>query len=129
MCPPRGGNHIIIEPSVGRPPGKSALAEAGGVELLYTKYCDLLGMPLPEARRQRYSGVKWIYLHHDVRMAADSMRRGELSAREWWVSLRGRKVEAVFRRTDPIPFFRDLWDSAKRMLSKIFASSTRLPSS
>jgi predicted ATP-grasp superfamily ATP-dependent carboligase len=32
----RTGRHVIIEPNIGRPTGRSALAEAGGVELLQT---------------------------------------------------------------------------------------------
>src|SRR5690606_32406833 len=44
----RTGKHYIIEPNIGRPTGRSAIAEFGGVELLYTMYCDLVGLPLPE---------------------------------------------------------------------------------
>ena len=29
----------------------SAISEAGGVELVYTAYCDLVGLPLPPNRR------------------------------------------------------------------------------
>ena len=39
----RTGRHLIIEPNIGRPTGRSAIAEAGGVELLYTAYCDRWG--------------------------------------------------------------------------------------
>lgn len=56
----RTGKQYIIEPNIGRPTGRSAIAEAGGVELLYTAYCDLLGRPLPAQRTQTYRGVKWI---------------------------------------------------------------------
>ncbi len=46
----RTGRLMIIEPNVGRPTGRSAIAEAGGVELVYTAYCDAAGLPLPDAR-------------------------------------------------------------------------------
>ena len=38
----RSGEYYIMEPNIGRPTGRSAIAEAGGVELLYTMYCDAL---------------------------------------------------------------------------------------
>jgi predicted ATP-grasp superfamily ATP-dependent carboligase len=43
----RTGKHFFIEANVGRPTGRSAIAEAGGVELLYAMYCDAVGYPLP----------------------------------------------------------------------------------
>jgi predicted ATP-grasp superfamily ATP-dependent carboligase len=46
------GNDWLIEANVGRPTGRSAIAEAGGVELLYTMYCDAIGAPLPVGRSQ-----------------------------------------------------------------------------
>ena len=65
----RTGEFYIIEPNVGRPTGRSAIAEAGGVELLYTMYCDAAGLPLPSRRVQTYSGAKWIHLRHDFQSA------------------------------------------------------------
>ena len=46
----RTGRNYIIEPNVGRPTGRSAIAEAGGVELLYSMYRDAIGASLPAAR-------------------------------------------------------------------------------
>ena len=37
----RDGHFYIIEPNIGRPTGRSAIAEAGGVELVHTMYCDI----------------------------------------------------------------------------------------
>ncbi len=54
----RTGEFFIVEPNIGRPTGRSAIAEAGGVELMYTAYCDAVGLPLPENREQTYQGVK-----------------------------------------------------------------------
>jgi predicted ATP-grasp superfamily ATP-dependent carboligase len=104
----RSGKYFIIEPNIGRPTGRSAIAEAGGVELLYTMYCDALGWPLPENREQKYGGAKWIYLKHDLQSALRQWRRGRLSLREWWQSMRGPKTDAVFSWTDPAPFWFDL---------------------
>ena len=104
----RTGRHYIIEPNIGRPTGRSAIAEAGGVPILYTMYCDLAGLPLPAHREQRYRGVKWIYLRWDLQSAWVTWRRGELSAGDWWRSIRGRKAFAVWSWRDPWPFVKDL---------------------
>lgn len=109
---PRTGRLAIIEPNIGRPTGRSAISEKGGVELLLTAYRDALGEPLPEARTQAYRGVKWIYWRHDVQAALARGRRGELTPIGWWRSVRGPKIEAVFARNDPVPFLADLVHTA-----------------
>lgn len=112
----RTGRHLLIEPNVGRPTGRSAIAEAGGVELLYTMYCDATGRPLPEARVQRFVGARWIYWRHDFQAALHAWRGGRLTLREWAKSWRGRKASAVFSWSDPAPFAADLGRSARRAL-------------
>ncbi len=111
----RTGEYFIIEPNIGRPGLRSAIAEAGGVELLYAKYCHTVGWPLPPNLEQKYGGVKWIYWMRDLQSALFYWRRGELTLREWWRSCRGRKVSAVFSWSDPAPFLGDL----RRVLPKI----------
>jgi predicted ATP-grasp superfamily ATP-dependent carboligase len=108
----RTGHLMIIEPNIGRPTGRSAIAEQGGVELLLTAYRDALGEPLPEARVQTYRGVKWIYWRHDVQAAIARGMRGELTPAGWWRSVRGPKFEAVFSPADPVPFAADLVHTA-----------------
>src|SRR5688572_1429808 len=110
----RTGKHFIIEPNIGRPTGRSAIAEAGGVELLFTMYCDAVGLPLPAAREQRYHGARWIYWRNDARSAFYYWRRGELTLREWAASWRGRKAEAVFSWSDPLPFITDFINIAAK---------------
>jgi D-aspartate ligase len=111
------GKHYIIEPNIGRPTGRSAIAEAGGVELLYTMYCDAVGLPLPEDRQQKYEGVKWIHILRDLQSALYHSRRGDLTIREWWRSIRGRKAYAVFSWRDPLPFLAALYRGIPVMLS------------
>jgi predicted ATP-grasp superfamily ATP-dependent carboligase len=111
----RTGAHYIIEPNIGRPTGRSAIAEAGGVELLYTMYCDVLGLPLPAARTQQYGHAKWIYWRQDMRSAFHYWRRGELSLREWAASWRGRKASAVLSWSDPLPFLADFVNLSTRV--------------
>jgi predicted ATP-grasp superfamily ATP-dependent carboligase len=102
------GKYFIIEPNIGRPTGRSPIAEAGGVELLYTMYCDTLGLPLPENLEQKYKGVKWIDLRRDVQSAIYHIREGDLTIKGWWQSLQGKKAHALFAWNDPGPFFGDL---------------------
>ncbi len=104
----RTGKYYIIEPNIGRPTGRSSIAEAGGVELLYTMYCDVTGLPLPAQREQKYSGVKWIDLRRDMQSALYHYREGDLSIKEWWRSIQGKKYHALFALNDPAPFFGDL---------------------
>jgi D-aspartate ligase len=110
----RTGRHVVIEPNVGRPTGRSAIAEGAGVELLHTAYCDAVGLPLPEAREQRYGDTKWIDLRRDLQSAAFYLRRGELSPAQWWASVRGPKVHAVLSWRDPLPFLLDVQQAAAK---------------
>ena len=107
----RTGKHYIIEPNIGRPTGRSAIAEAGGVELVYSMYCDVLQRPLPTSRRQQYKGVKWIHLRRDLQSALFYYRRGDLTLAEWWRSWRGKKGFAIFAWGDLAPFWHD-WSRA-----------------
>ncbi len=102
------GRLMIIEPNVGRPTGRSATAEAGGVELVYTAYRHALGLPLPEARTQRYGDAKWIDLRRDAQAALVASRQGTLPLREWARWLRGPKAHAIWSSRDPLPFATDL---------------------
>ncbi|UCG25081.1 MAG: carboxylate--amine ligase, partial [Chloroflexota bacterium] len=69
-----------------------------------TAYCDSVGLPLPENRRQTYQGVKWIHLMRDIQAALYHLFRRELTLRDWWRSTRGVKAFAVFSWRDPLPF-------------------------
>ena len=113
---PDSGRYYIIEPNIGRPTGRSSIAEAGGVALLYTMYCDALGRPLPANRQQQYRGAKWIYWRHDFQSALHYWRQGQLSMGNWWRSWRGRKACAVFSWTDPGPFVTDVGRIAAQVL-------------
>ena len=104
----RTGRALIIEPNVGRPTGRSAIAEAGGVDLLLAMHRDTLGLPLPPGLEQTYGGVKWVHIARDVPSAWYYLRRGELTPVQWWRSLQGLKTDAVFSRHDPAPFVAQL---------------------
>lgn len=122
----RTGNHYIIEPNIGRPTGRSALAETCGVELLYTMYCDIAGWALPKEIKQKYIGGKWIHLLPDILSALYYWRQGDLTIRDWWRSLRGRKTYAILSLSDPLPFFGQIrWgiiDAINIFLKKLIRS-------
>ena len=110
----RSDLYVVIEPNVGRPTGRSAIADGGGVELLYTAYCDAVGLAVPEPQVQRATTNKWVYLRHDIQAAIAGMRAGELTPRAWIQSLRGPKTFAVWSRSDPMPFVVDVLATVAR---------------
>lgn len=103
------GQYYAIEANIARPTGRSALAEFCGVDLVYTMYCEKVGLPLPEHRlRQRFVGGKWIDDLSDTRSAYYRWRRGELTIRQWLRSRRGPKWHAIWSLRDPLPFVLEL---------------------
>jgi predicted ATP-grasp superfamily ATP-dependent carboligase len=117
----RSGEYFMIEANVGRPTGTSTNAEASGVEILYTMYCDCVGLPLPENIKQKYIGVKWIHLLRDTQAALYYWRHGDLTLKEWWRSWRGPKTYALFSCSDPFPFL----SAIKRSLGKVLSPQAR----
>jgi len=113
----RTGKHYIVEPNIGRPTGRSAIAETGGVELIYSMYCDALDMPLPANRVQKYGNAKWVYFGRDFLSALHYYRKGELTLLGWLRSLRGITVDAIFSWNDLGPFFGDMSRAARLFLS------------
>jgi len=120
----RTGKYFIIEPNIGRPIARSPMAESGGIEILYTMYCDAINSPLPANLDQKYEGIKWIYLRRDLQSALYHWRRGDITLKEWWRSLRGRKTYAVFSLSDPVPFLFDLKLWLTSLASKTFGLPT-----
>lgn len=104
----RSGKTFIMEAHVVRPTGFSPIGEAGGVDRLYTMYCDALGWPFPENLTQKYEGVKWIHVRRDIQAAIHYWRKEELTIRDWFRSLRGIRAHAVFSWSDPGPFIADI---------------------
>lgn len=121
----RNGKYYIIEPNIGRPTGRSALAEASGVELLYTMYRDTLGWRLPENINQKRIGVKWIHLRTDFLSALHYWANGKLTIRDWLRSLRGQKTYAILSWSDPIPFLEQLRSGILQTIANIFKKSKK----
>jgi predicted ATP-grasp superfamily ATP-dependent carboligase len=114
-----GGRLVVIEANVGRPTGRAAMAEAAGHELLLTVHRDAQGRPLPAGgARPRSPGVRWIYWRHDLQASLRLLARRELGLREWWRSIGGSPVEAVFDLRDPLPFLGDVAQVLVRGVSR-----------
>lgn len=106
---PRDGTLFAIEANVGRPTGRSAMAEAAGHPLLLTQYCDALGWELPASSRRPCNRVCWIHLRQDVRSALAQWRAKKLSLGQWLCSYTsGRWCFAVWSAVDSAPFWTDL---------------------
>lgn len=101
------GDEVLIEPNIGRPTGRSAAADAVGVELLHTLYCDAIGEPRPAGPETGGDDATWIFLRQDVRSALASWRKGDLTVRAWRDSMRGRRIYGLWDRRDPVPFLLD----------------------
>ena len=120
----KSGKHYLIEANIGRPTGRSALAEDCGVELLYTVYCDKVGWPLPKNIEQKHSGRKWIDLIDDFHSALYYRRLGELTIIEWLNSIRGPKTHAVLSLRDFPSTFAYLLTKCKYLIEKLWQKST-----
>ncbi len=104
---PPGGELVAIEANVGRPTGRSTMAEAAGVDMHYAFYADLAGMARPPLMDPA-AGVVWLHLRRDAQAMLRSLRRREATPRELLRSLRGRRTYALASWSDPLPFLLDL---------------------
>lgn len=117
------GRRVLIEANVGRPTGRSAMAEANGVEILLTMYADATGAPLPPAarRRQGPGGAAWVNVRRDALAVAAARRRGEMTWTTWLRELRGPVVHAVWSVRDPAPFMMEVCHSSRRAWDRALA--------
>jgi predicted ATP-grasp superfamily ATP-dependent carboligase len=97
---PRSGEYFITEPTVGRVNLQLGTATANGVDLVSRAYFHLNGLEYPPQQAQTFDR-KWIYLSADLKSARFYVRRGDLTWREYFRSLRGPKAFAVWRVADP----------------------------
>lgn len=127
---PATGELRVLEANVGRPTGRSATAEAAGVEMLATMYADTAGLPLPppHQRQQQFLGACWVDERRDVLAAVHEWRAGRLRVRELIADWRRpRKAHALWNRKDPRPFLLDLRRSAATLLRSLWRHRSRRP--
>lgn len=81
----------------------TAIASACGVDLPYIAFRDKISGGETQST-EWVDGVKWMDLEQDIWAARELHKRGKLSLREWWQSLAGKKVDAIYASDDIRPF-------------------------
>jgi len=114
---PHSGVYKLIEINP-RAVNTTAIAAACGVDLAYIAFLDRTGQP-PAARTEWQDGIKWINFEQDLWAARELRQRGKLSRREWWRSIAGRKVDAVFALDDIRPFAGYFFGFLKTLLLRL----------
>jgi D-aspartate ligase len=84
----------------------NSIGHRAGTDFPYLLWRQTLGEAVPGGRAQ--IGVKWFRLTLDVPTAVQMMRRGMLSPKEYFASLRGPKELATFAIDDPLPAVADI---------------------
>ena len=95
------GQYKLIEINA-RAVNTIGLAPACGVDVPYIAYQDLAGAAVEPAMTWR-DGVAWYRIWPDFFAVRELRRRGKATYREWWKSLWGDHVEAVFAGDDLKP--------------------------
>lgn len=98
-------NFYFIEANVGRPALNAPIAEACGMEMQYTMYCDCADLPLPAARYVRFPGAKAIVWRTDLRRSLAGIRSNEMKISDWFDSLTGRLRSIDIHLDDPKVIF------------------------
>lgn len=114
----RSGEFLIIEPNIGRPTGRSAMADACGVPLMLTAYCDAADLPLPRPCDAPHSErpLKWVHLRRDLQAGIRDWRRGDTTLFRWLRSIQGRRIFAVAHSCDRRPFVSECLQYSFRLL-------------
>lgn len=86
-------------------------------------YCDIFGLPLPKNVEQKYKDVKWIQIRTDLMSAFYYWKKGELTIKDWYKSIKGKKFYAVYSLKDPLPFIAEIGTAFKVIFSMIFSNS------
>lgn len=106
MRDPRDGVYKLLEVNP-RFWGWHSLAIAAGIDLPYLWYRDAIGQPV-QAVCQQPEAMKWVRLLTDTPTALSEILKGNMSLRDYWRSMTGKKTFAVFAADDPMPFFMEL---------------------
>ena len=72
-------------------------------------------MPLPDKREQKYLGVKWLQIRTDLMSSYYYWKKGELTIRDYFKSVQGKKFFAVFSFKDPKPFLAEIATGLKML--------------
>jgi len=119
---PRDGEYKLIEFNT-RFGMWDGLGARVGVDLPYISYRDALGLPV-EPQLEFRQGMKWVDWQRDLRAFLDYHRKGELTFGQWWSTLSGPKMFAIYSWADLRPglaftleLVRKLWSRSWRLLT------------
>jgi len=114
----RDGHFKIIEVNA-RPWLQISLGEKCGVDFPWLSYMDTIGEKVPVVESTR-NVVKWVCFEPDFYACFGSsgyVRKGVLSTRQWFSSLRGEKEFAYYASDDLRPFLCQLYAFSRRLFS------------
>jgi predicted ATP-grasp superfamily ATP-dependent carboligase len=108
---PKSGQYKLIEINT-RAMNTIGLAPACGVDIPYIAFLDKIQKHVNPAIHWQ-EGAKWINIIQDVWAARELNQNGLLSFGQWWRSIKGKKVDAVYASDDPRPFIGYFFDFLK----------------
>jgi D-aspartate ligase len=101
----RDGKYKLIEMNA-RPWGWHTLAIEAGADLPYLLYLDILGYP---AFTNGFTkNIKWFHTVTDIPTVLSEISKGHMRISDYFYSLKGRKKDAVFSASDPLPFIMEV---------------------
>jgi predicted ATP-grasp superfamily ATP-dependent carboligase len=89
----RDNEYKMIEINI-RPQLWEDLTRIAEKEIMWTAYCDLAGLSIPEQHDQK-NGVKWVYVTRDIFSALWQIKNSGLSLFDWIKSYKGTKGDAL----------------------------------
>ena len=113
----RDGSYKLLDPNPRIGCTFRLFVDANGMDVVRFLYLDMTGQPLPAAVPGE--GRKWIEESGDIESSLDRMGAGNLTVRAWIQSLHGIDEAAWFARDDLSPFWRMVWQLARRALRRI----------
>ena len=108
-----------------RPVNTTGLSIGCGVNLPLIAYLDAIGED-QEPVTDWQDGVVWIWLSRDMSAAHQLQKLGKLSYRQWFRSIRGRRVHAIFATDDLHPCIQFYARYVMHLIAKIMMVS-RIP--
>ncbi|MEH7463355.1 carbamoyl-phosphate synthase [Bacillus thuringiensis] len=85
-----------------------SLTGPAGIDFVYMYYLYLTKQN-PTPRLKQIDGIKWIYLVRYYLTFRHKKKRAEMTLKDFYKGLRGKKEFALFAWDDPMPFIRSTW--------------------
>ena len=119
---PNSGIYKLIEVNA-RAVNTTAIAPACGVDLPYIAWLDRIDGRAPRVTEWQ-DGIKWLDWEQDLWAARELHRAGKLGLRQWWRSMGGPKIDAVYAADDIRPFVGQSLSSLKLQATRFWGRRT-----